>query len=145
MKSLLFILICLIGCTSNTNPSFQKKYIKMNSLWSENASKTEVIKTFGKEFDEVKDGIIYKIQNSQFIESGHFFDNSQKLVEQFILVDQASLKDLKQHISCEWKEREEKKSVGHTVQTIESGVCGDKNITYEYRPDIRFYEVRWKK
>ncbi|MFP5387179.1 MAG: hypothetical protein ACLGHN_13970 [Bacteriovoracia bacterium] len=144
MKSLLFILIFLLSCTSNTNPSFKKKYFKMNALWSENASKAEVIKTLGKEFDEIKDGIIYKIQNGQLVESGHFFDNSQKLVEQFILVDQNSLKDLKQNISCEWKEREEKKGVGHTVQTIESGVCRDKNITYEYRPDIRLYEVRWK-
>src|SRR5688500_2792166 len=107
MKSLLFILICLISCTSNTNPSFKKKYLKMNSLWSENASKAEVMKTLGRKFDEVKGGIFYKFQDDQIVESGHFFDNSQKLVEQFIFVDQVSLKDLKQNISCEWKEKEE--------------------------------------
>ena len=145
MKFIFFLLISLLSCTSSTNHSIEKKYMIMNTLWSRNVLKSELTKNFGDDYKEIEDGIIYNIGNSQLVESGHFFNSSQQLVEQFIIVNDLSLIDLKQSVLCDWVEREDKKSIGHTIHTFESGTCVEKNISYEYRPDLRLYEVRWKK
>ena len=144
MKTLILLLSVLIACSSKIEHPIQK-YYSMDSLWKKNATKEEVIKSFGIEYKEAHGGIIYTNPEYKNIESGHFFDKTKKLVEQFIFLDEASLLDFKKMVPCSWSENEKKESSGHTVYTVKRGKCAEKNISYEFRPGFNRYEVRWKR
>jgi hypothetical protein len=133
-----------MACTSRIeHPT--KKYVLMDVLWKENALKEKVIESLGRQYKDANEGIIYERPSSNSIESGHFFNKTQKLTEQFIFLDEASFLDFKKVIPCSWNESEEMKAVGHTVYTVKKGSCVIKNISYEFKPGNTNYEIRWKK
>lgn len=144
MKTFLLALSFLMACTSKQDAPL-KKYVLMDSLWKKDATKEEVIQLLGSEYNEAHGGVIYTFPDSKSIESGHFFDKSQALVEQFIFLDEKSLADLKIVTSCSWNESEKNESVGHTVYSVRRGKCTEKNISYEFKPGSNHYEVRWKR
>lgn len=144
MKTLILLSSILLACSSKTeHPA--TKYASMDSLWTKNSSRGDVIEYLGSKFKEAHGGIIYELPSSKSIESGHFFNEEQKLVEQFIFLDEASFLDFKRVIPCSWKENEEMKSVGHIVYSVKKGSCDKKNISYEFKSGNNRYEVRWKK
>ena len=143
MKTILLLTLILMACSSKTEHSV-KKYVQMNSLWLSNSSKREVIESLGSQYKEVQGGIIYELSNSISIESGHFFSDAQKLVEQFIFLDETDFLDFKKVIPCSWKESEKIESIGHTVYSVKKGKCVKNNISYEFKPGNNRYEVRWK-
>ncbi|MGE3610735.1 MAG: hypothetical protein AB7I27_14175 [Bacteriovoracaceae bacterium] len=144
MKTLILLSSILIACTSKTEHPM-KKYASMDSLWTKNSSRGEVIDSLGNEYKEAHDGIIYELPSSKSVESGHFFSEAQKLVEQFIFLDEAAFLDFKKVVPCSWSESEKMESVGHTVYSIKRGRCVEKNLSYEFRPGNNRYEVRWKR
>ena len=144
MKTFLLALAFLMACSSKPDSPL-KKYVLLDSLWKKDATKEEVIQLLGSEYKEAHGGVIYTFQDSKSIESGHFFDNSQKLIEQFIILDEESLADLKVVTSCSWNESKKNESIGHTVYSVSRGKCTDKNISYEFKPGSNNYEVRWKR
>ena len=144
MKTLILLTSILMACASKTEHPL-KKYTSMDYLWMKNSSRGQVIESLGSEYKEEHGGIIYEFSSSESIESGHFFNKAQKLVEQFIFLDEASFLDFKKVIPCSWNDSEEMKSVGHTVYSIKKGSCDKKNISYEFKPGDNRYEVRWKK
>ena len=143
MKKYLLILTLLMACSSQTIYS-TKKHIMMGSLWEKNATKAEVIGSFGNKYKEVQDGIIYSIHGLESIQSGHFFE-SDILVEQYIFLDEKSLEELKAQIPCAWSENNKQKAMGHTVYSVQSGECSKHQLSYKFLPGNNFYEVRWKK
>jgi hypothetical protein len=144
MKALILISMLLMACSSKTEHSV-KKYALMDSLWKKKSSTIEVIESLGNQYKEVHEGIIYEFSGSNSIESGHFFSKEQKLVEQFIFLDEAAFLDFKKVTPCLWRESEKMESVGHTVYSVKRGRCVNKNISYEFKPGNNRYEVRWKK
>lgn len=143
MKNLILILPLLIfGCSSNLEKKLHKFQI-LNDLWEKQSIKREVIKSLGSEFTEVESGIVYKYPNSDRPEIGLFFDSSNKLVEQFAFLDEASLQKFKKSVNCKWKEVQEVKTVAHYQRTIKKGSCLDLSITYETYLGLNAYEVRW--
>jgi hypothetical protein len=144
MKTLILLSLILIACSSRTEHPV-KKYVSMDSLWTNNSSRGEVIKSLGSEYKEAQGGIIYTFASSKSVESGHFFNEEQKLIEQFVFLDQAAFLDFKKVVPCLWNESEKMESVGHTVYSVKRGTCVKGNISYEFMPGNNRYEVRWKK
>ena len=143
MKLYFLILIFILSCSSQTI-YIPKKPSVMNDLWKNNAKKDEVIRALGNNFKEIHGGIAYSFDEFKSFQSGHFFE-SDRLVEQFILIDEQSLEELKLYISCSWTEEQDLRPVGHTVYTIKSGKCSLYQISYMFLPGSNRYEVRWKK
>ena len=141
MMRLVPLLLLLTACAaSKRSPD---RYAVINRLWHERATKDQVIKELGPSFEKKHSGIIYWFAWKS-IESGHFFDSSGRLKVQFLFVPKEKFNELKKTISCLWDEKSEMKSIGHTVQSIESGKCVSENISYEYRPSMLLYEFRWE-
>jgi hypothetical protein len=144
MKALILLSLIIMACSSREQHSV-KKYELMDTLWAKNSSRDEVLEFLGGQYKAVPEGIIYERPNTKSVESGHFFSEAQKLVEQFIILDEASFMDFKKLIPCSWDESEKMESLGHTVYSVKRGACAEKNITYEFQPGNNRYEVRWKK
>lgn len=144
MKFLSLLLLITAACSSSKDVSTQT-YVKMNYLWNSDATKNEVIRSFGNDFKEQNGGIVYWDPQGQAIERGHFFDRNQQIAEQFILLDEKELINFKSLVTCAWSETEKMESVGHTVYSVKRGKCQSKNISYEFKPGSNTYEVRWKK
>ncbi len=116
----------------------------MESLWEKKATRKDVIRSLGDVYKEVKGGISYPFHGNYGIESAHFFE-SDILVEQFIFLDEKSLVELKSHATCSWIEKSDSVSLGHTVYTVKSGECLDRQVSYKFLPGNNYYEVRWRK
>ena len=140
LNSLFFLI--LTACTTALRP--QDRYEVIDKLWKDKATRVQVIENLGPSYEKINDGIIYRITGYKEIESGHFFDPSGRLTEQFLFVYKENFEKAKKLIACEWDEKSEMKAMGHTVHTINSGKCDSKNISYEYRPSMLSYEFRWK-
>ncbi len=136
------ILLFLIAACTLSQKNYEK-YAVIDQLWHEKATKDQVIKNLGSDFEEKHKGIIYRFPWKS-IESGHFFDSSGKLTVQFLFVPKEKFREFKKNISCSWIEKSESKDIGHTIVTIESGKCASENISYEYRPSMLLYEFRWE-
>ncbi|HXH32757.1 MAG TPA: hypothetical protein VNJ01_18310 [Bacteriovoracaceae bacterium] len=146
MKFTFGLLFFISACTIPTATPKDKKYVQMYDLWKLNPSREDVLNAFGTTFEAKGDGVIYRpSQHKSSIDSGHFFGPTGLLEEQFILISKTDLENLKQQRPCPWREKSEMKSIGHSVQVIESGVCASIGISYEYFPSMLLYEVRWKK
>jgi hypothetical protein len=117
----------------------------MNELWKMNASSDEVKKVFGNKFKVVESGITYSYPNSKFPEKAFFFDNSDKLREQFVFLQEAALQEFKKATNCKWIESEEVRNIAHFQRIVKKGSCPDLNISYETYLDLNAYEVRWKR
>lgn len=144
MKVLLLFLMTFVSCSSSFKKT-SKPYVLMNSLWKKSASKEEVVETLGSEYKNIEGGIRYyypEIPDS--VKSAHFFE-SDKLVEQFIFLDETSLSDFLVQIPCSWEKNAKRKNHGHTFYIVKEGRCVKDNITYQYLPGNGHYEVRWKK
>jgi hypothetical protein len=145
MNKLILILLLLISSCSSSLESKRYKFQILKELWEKRSTKSEVIKSLGAEFTEVESGIVYKYPNSDRPEIGLFFDSSNRLVEQFLFLDDGYLEHFKSSVNCNWKEVEEVKSVAHYQRTIKKGSCPGLSITYETYLGLNAYEVRWKR
>lgn len=146
MKTVLITILALcFSCSTKQIAEKKDKYILMDDLWREEATIDEIKKTFGDHFKEVESGIIYTFPNSNFPETGFFFDSSSKLRGQFVFMDEASLARFKKAMKCNWKETEETKLVTHYTRTYTKGSCTDLSISYETYPEMNAFEVRWKR
>ena len=135
--------VMFISCT-NAKQIQNKKFLLMDSLWKTKSYKAQVIKTLGSSYEEVSKGVVYKIPGRQFIESGHFFNSSGQLSEQFIFVDKGTFEEFRESFPCNWIETSDMKGSKHSVQKIPAGSCEAKNIQYEFTPAKNSYELRWK-
>jgi hypothetical protein len=132
-----------MACSSQRVDS-AKKHVMMGFLWQKNATKAEVIGSFGNNYKEVQDGIIYSIPGLESIQSGHFFE-ADKLVEQYIFLDEKSLEELKSQTPCNWSENNKLVAMGHTVYKVQRGECSRQGLTYKFLPGNNYYEIRWMK
>lgn len=145
MKILFIALFSIISCSSNDIAMKESKYIHMNDLWKMNAGIEDVKKVFGNKSHSVESGIMYTFPNSKFPEMAFFFDNSNKLREQFVFLQEAALQEFKKEINCNWKETVETRDIAHYQRTIKKGCCPELNITYETYLDLNAFELRWKR
>lgn len=139
-----FLLFTLCACSSSLQVR-DKKYLVLKELWEKSSKRAEAIKELGGGFSQVDSGIVYTYPNSKRPEIGLFFDSSDRLIEQFVFIDEKSLVQFKASIHCKWNETEEERAIAHYYRTIKKGSCPKLNIYYEAFPDINAYEVRWKK
>lgn len=142
---LLFFLLFAIACSQvSTKP--QERYEVMDGLWIRKATKAEVTDTLGIPSEQVNQGMVYRPPQSRAsITSAHFFDKNGLLQEQFILLHEDQLQELKAQLKCSWSVQEKVLSTPHTVRKVESGQCNSRNITYDFLPQSVLYEVRWKR
>jgi hypothetical protein len=145
MKKLILSLLFFISACSSIAENKKSKLLTLNELWEKHSTKSEVLNSLGNGFKEVDSGIVYTYPNSDRPEIGLFFDASDKLVEQFAFLDEASLYQFKKLVNCKWKETEEVKNVAHYQRTIKKGYCPTLSITYETYLGLNAYEVRWKR
>jgi hypothetical protein len=142
---LMLILFAASSCSSSDSVGAKNKYIQMNDLWKMKANSDDVKKVFGNTFKVVESGIAYNYPNSNFPEIAFFFDNSNKLREQFVFLQEVALQEFKKAMDCKWKETEEVKKISHYYRIIKKGSCSALNISYETYLDLNSYEVRWKR
>lgn len=145
MKMLSLILIVFLGsCTSaNKKRSNESELIQMNNVWQAKSTKENIIKSFGQNFKEVEEGISYNYGATSFTKMAFFFNESNKLVDQFAIIDDEALNNFKNELHCDWDVRKSQLDKVHAVKTIESGECLDQHVKYFFRKDLGFYEVRW--
>lgn len=142
---LVVTLFCVLACTLVPSKS-EPKSIRMHELWKSSATKEDVIKAFGKYSDARTNGIAYHLLAPQNgIDSVHFFDSEGHLEEQFTFVTKTELEELLKRIPCQWKQKSEMTSLGHSVGKIDSGLCTNLGITYTYQNSMQLYEIRWKR
>lgn len=142
---LMLIFLAVSSCTSSDRVESKNKYIQMNDLWKMKASPDDVKRVFGNNINVVESGITYNYPNSKHPEMAFFFNNSKKLREQFVFLQEAALQEFKKAMNCDWKETEEVRDIAHYQRIIKKGFCPDLNITYETYLDLNAYEVRWKR
>lgn len=116
----------------------------MNEIWKLKVSADQIKKIYGENFMVVETGIIYNYPNSKWPKMGFFFDNDNRLREQFIFLSEVELQEFKNEIKCVWVESEEIKIIAHYYRTIQKGICSDLSIRYETNLDLNAYELRWK-
>jgi hypothetical protein len=146
MIRLIFLsFFCVLACTLVPS-KWETKSIRMHELWKSSATKEDVVKAFGKYSDARTNGIAYHLLAPQNgIDSVHFFDSEGHLEEQFTFVSKTELEELLKRIPCQWKQKSEMTSLGHSVGMIDSGLCTNLGITYKYDNSMQLYEVRWKR
>jgi hypothetical protein len=54
----------------------------------ERSTRCEVVKILGNDYVKTDSGILYRYPNSKRPEIGLFFDSSNRLIEQFVLMDE---------------------------------------------------------
>lgn len=145
MKKLIVPLLLIISaCTSNADNK-KNKYLVLNELWKKRSTRSEVVKMLGNDYVKTDSGILYRYPNSKRPEIGLFFDSSNRLIEQFVFMDEQRLQLFKSAIDCKWQETEEKKDIAHYQRIIKKGTCPALFIHYETYLDLNAYEVRWKR
>lgn len=117
----------------------------MNDLWQNKANKSEVIKALGTNYQIAPGGITYSFPAFNYPNSGHFFNQANQLIIQFIFLEEKEFKVFKDKIKCPWNIEKKMISSGHTVKTIEYGTCESLNIKYTYPSNLNTYEIRWEK
>ncbi len=143
--SFMLLLLVISSCSSSDTLQSKSKYIQMNELWIMKASSNDVKRVFGNKFTVVESGITYNYPNSKYPEMVFFFDESNKLREQFVFLQEAALQKFKKTFNCGWKETEEVRDIAHYQRVIKKGSCPELNISYETYLDLNAYELRWKK
>jgi len=137
-------LLLAISCTSNH--SYTKgRYEVMNDLWQMKADKSAVISALGANYHTAPDGITYPFPNFDYPKSGHFFNQANQLIVQFIFLDEKEFETFKEKVKCSWDIEKRKDFSGHAIKTVEYGTCRNLNITYQYPSNLNTYEIRWKR
>lgn len=145
MRFFIFLLLaCLISCTSFSSAGLTR-YDKMNNLWKNQSSRSEVIDILGSSYKEVENGIVYNYPHFNYPRSGHFFNQKNQLIEQFVFLEEAEFEQFKKNNICDWIVDKKIDTTGHAVKTIENGRCDNLQINYIYPSRINGYELRWKK
>lgn len=108
-------------------------------------NKTQVIEYYGSKFTNTNEGILYKRAQSSWPQFAFFFDQNEEIVNQFALVDELELEELKTALDCNWKESTTRQSTPHAVYDIKSGICDKYSVKYHFRSDLNLYELRWIK
>lgn len=141
MKFLLVIVLLVIfPCTSANRPDGKvNEFVQMNETWKVRPSQEEVIKSFGSNFEKIQEGISYNYEKTTFTKMAFFFDKDKKLVDQFVIVDEAGLNVFKKDILCEWTEKKTQIREAHVVQTVESGECPEQHVKYFFEQDLGLY------
>lgn len=145
MKKLIVPLLLFISACTSSAEIKNNKYLILNELWEKRSTKSEVIKMLGNDYVKTDSGILYRYPNSQRPEIGLFFDSSDRLIEQFVFLDEQALQQFKSDIDCKWQEIEEKKDIAHYQRIIKKGTCPTLSIGYETYLDLNAYELRWNR
>lgn len=146
MKTLfLMALLAFSACTSTKNHNGKNDFLKMSEAWENKKSKEEIIKLFGENFKEIKNGISYNYENTSFTKMAFFFDSNQKLIEQYAITDMDSLQIFKKDLPCEWTTSKTNLRTPHAVKTVEYGECLDQSVKYSYKENLNLYEIRWSR
>lgn len=143
MKYIFLSLFFTLACSSNGEKE-ESRSVVMNSLWKSKATKQEIIKKLGNEYNDLGYALVYPTKWESSVKSVHWFKDDV-LNEQIIHLDEKSLEQMKLDIPCPWEESEKKEGHGHTVYLVKRGKCVQNNIEYNYKPGNAYYEVRWKK
>ncbi len=117
----------------------------MNDLWQNKANKLELISALGTNYHVVPSGITYSFTTFNYPKSGHFFNQANQLIVQFIFLETNEFETFKGKIKCPWNIEKKMVSSGHTVQTIEYGECKSLSIKYIYPSNLNTFEIRWEK
>ncbi|MCM2350949.1 MAG: hypothetical protein NDI69_13085 [Bacteriovoracaceae bacterium] len=115
----------------------------MNEVWQSRLNKNGVVKYFGPNFKEIEEGISYNSDHTDFTKMAFFFDNNEKLIDQFAIVGLKELSILKNGVPCKWTEKKTQLKDAHVVKIVESGECPEQNVRYFFRKELGLYEIRW--
>lgn len=145
MRLIFWPFLLAVSCTSNNSASSKDRYEVMNDLWQNKANKSEVISALGANYQIAPSGITYSFLTFNYPKSGHFFNQANQLIIQFIFLEKNEFETFKDKIKCPWIIEKKMVSSGHAVKTIEYGICKNLNIKYTYPSNLNTYEVRWEK
>lgn len=104
-----------------------------------------MISALGTNYQIAPNGITYSFSTFNYPKSGHFFNQANQLIIQFIFLEESEFEIFKDKIKCPWNVEKKMVSSGHTVKTIEYGTCQSLNIKYTYPSNLNLYEIRWEK
>ena len=145
MRQNFWLLLFVVCCTSNNSSSTKDRYEVMNDLWQMKADKSAVISALGANYHTVSGGITYSFPTFEYPKSGHFFNQSNRLIVQFIFLDGKEFEMFKDKVKCPWEVVKKKDFSGHAIKTMEYGTCKSLNISYKYPSNLNTYEIRWEK
>ncbi len=145
MRLTSWLLLFVVSCTSNKSASSKNRYEVMNDLWQNKANKSEVISALGTNYQVAPSGITYPFTTFNYPKSGHFFNQANQLIVQFIFLEKDEFETFKQKIKCPWSVEKKMVFSGHTVKTIEYGECKSLSLKYTYPSNLNTYEIRWGK
>jgi len=145
MRLTFWLFLFVISCTSNNSSSSRDRYEVMNDLWQNKANKSEVISALGSNCQIAPGGVTYSFPNFNYPKSGHFFNQANQLIIQFIFLKEKEFEIFKNKIKCPWNVEKKMVSSGHTVKTVEYGTCESLSIKYTYPSNLNTYEIRWGK
>jgi hypothetical protein len=87
MRLTFWLFLFVVSCTSNKSASSKDRYEAMNDLWQNKANKSEVISTLGTKYQVAPSGITYSFTTFNYPKSGHFFNQANQLIVQFIFLE----------------------------------------------------------
>jgi hypothetical protein len=145
MRQVFWLTLLVVSCTSNYSSSSKERYEVMHELWQKKANRSEVISALGTSYQTAPGGVTYSFPTFNYPMSGHFFSQDNRLITQFVYLEEREFEIFKDKIKCPWIVERKMIPAGHTVKTIEYGTCKSLNVKYTYPSNLNTYEIRWEK